>query len=268
MHLVYMDDSGTDDENPIAVYGGLVIPDDGFQMVEAIHNAHVNALIPEERLGAFEEFHAFDLYNGRGAFEGIDKEKRLHAISTMLSAVASAKWLFIYAAVEKSRLQEIPILASANPGAIAFQQCVCGVEHWVRSLEQGDTGSGFNLSFRNTCLFIVDDTKDAALKKQLRVTYRSLRRKRPYQDLLRGKLTSRLLHAHDDLYFGDSRDSVGIQMAYLCSYFTCRRLKGIPDSDGFYALFESCVRCAKAEPEWTNYRQIFRCYDEPLGASV
>ncbi len=43
----------------------------------------------------------------------------------------------------------------------------------------------------------------------------------------------RLWYVHDDMYFGSSKDSVGIQLADLCGYFIAKHLEGDVSIDGF-----------------------------------
>ena len=63
------------------------------------------------------------------------------------------------------------------------------------------------------------------------------------------------------MYFGDSKDSVGIQLADLCTYLMQRHLlKTNPNakdaSDDFYKMFSAQVICAKPEPEWSQYHEL------------
>ena len=104
------------------------------------------------------------------------------------------------------------------------------------------------------CLIVMDETKDGALKNQLKRSFNAVR----------GRLSTlhetgrRLWHIHDDMYFGDSRDSVGIQIADLCNYFVARKLKmRMVDTENFYDIFSERVVCSKAEPEWTQFRGSF-----------
>jgi Protein of unknown function (DUF3800) len=49
---------------------------------------------------------------------------------------------------------------------------------------------------------------------------------------------SSLPFVHDDMYFGDSKYSIGIQVADLCSYFIARHLAGDSEIEHFYKLIE------------------------------
>jgi hypothetical protein len=133
--------------------------------------------------------------------------------------------------------------------------CCLGIEDWARSLH-AQAANTVIVSLADTCLFVCDETKDVTLRKQLKQSFRILRRKRPASNAG----VNRLWHAHDDMYFGDSRDSVGLQMADICNYFMLRHLKNSSDSE-FYDLFSAQAICAKPEPEWSTNRGLFRIHD-------
>jgi hypothetical protein len=78
VHLAYLDDSGSDKESPIVVFGGVVIPDMAFSVIEHTVGWVVEHLIPEGRVDSFEEFHAAHLYWGEGAqaLTGMNAMKR------------------------------------------------------------------------------------------------------------------------------------------------------------------------------------------------
>jgi hypothetical protein len=49
---------------------------------------------------------------------------------------------------------------------------------------------------------------------------------------------SSLPFVHDDMYFGDSKFSIGIQIADLCSYFIAGHLEGDSEKEHFYKLID------------------------------
>jgi hypothetical protein len=64
------------------------------------------------------------------------------------------------------------------------------------------------------------------------------------------------------MFFGDSADSTGLQVADACNYVMWRRLaEGIQD-EFFDHLMTWHVLCAKPQPEWSLYRQLFLAHDE------
>ena len=96
-------------------------------------------------------------------------------------------------------------------------------------------------------MFIFDDTKDAKLKNRLITTFGQLRKRvRPqcWND-------NTLWHIHDDMYFGDSKSSIGIQLADICTYFTSRNIRHLTDPDKFFDVIKGSTKCSKVEPEWT-----------------
>jgi hypothetical protein len=57
-----------------------------------------------------------------------------------------------------------------------------------------------------------------------------------------------LLHFHDDMYFGDSRYSIGIQLADLCAYFLARHLEGDLEIQGFYEMVSPHIVFSQVHP--------------------
>src|SRR5437016_4663759 len=85
MHLAYIDDSGSDRDNPIVVVGAAIIEDMWFQNIEAMHATTIELLnLPPEKLETFNEFHAVDLYHGHRAFFEIPDKLRFGAITKLL----------------------------------------------------------------------------------------------------------------------------------------------------------------------------------------
>jgi len=93
-------------------------------------------------------------------------------------------------------------------------------------------------------LLIADDTDDKKLKAELKRSFRQMRRQvRPPEH------NPRLWYVHDDMYFGSSKDSVGIQLADLCGYFIAKHLEGDVSTDGFYQIIADQICNSKVEPE-------------------
>jgi hypothetical protein len=100
----------------------------------------------------------------------------------------------------------------------------------------------------------VDDTKDGALKNTLKKSFKRLRVVPP--DEYGKPVPRRLSLVHDDMYFGSSADSIGIQMSDVCSFFMMRHIRD--GQDQFFELFRTEAKCAMPEPEWMTYRGVFR----------
>jgi hypothetical protein len=256
VHLAYLDDAGTDEHSPIVVCGAVIVFPQSFGTLENLHGAAIQQIIAVNDIEKnFNEFKASELYNGEGPFKGIDQKQRFEAIWVLLTALKTEKFPYIYAAVERKKLRSSP-MRSAKPFDVAFNLCALGIEDWAQNMHPHDPGC-IKLDLNDLYLFIMDDTEDKLLKDQLRSSYRSIRAARPYITPEK----NRLWHAHDDMYFGDSRASVGIQMVDLCNYFMWRHLVGKEDEEGFYEMFSEQAVCAKPEPEWAMYGELFRSHD-------
>jgi hypothetical protein len=242
MYLTYLDDSLDDKATDIAMIGGLIIPDARFSLIETHVGLTVEHLIPEGKLHKFEEFHASELYGGHGIFEGIEESERMQAIRDLLSAISALKFSFIYSAVDK-KTHSKTAFGGGEAIDIAFRMCLRGIEQHVSEIDS-----------ESLCLIIMDETKDSALKHRLRSSFKAMReRSRPP-----GWIDQMLYHIHDDMYFGDSKDSIGIQLSDLCNYFVARRVKQCPDdSERFFDVIQPIVKCSKVEPEWTHNKGIF-----------
>jgi hypothetical protein len=247
VYLCYLDDSGSDSGSPTAIVGAVLIQDDIFFDVELISSWILERLMPEEKLATFQEFHAEDLFNGNGVFKDIPQDKRFNLIKTILNMVGSSKTTslpFIYSAIDKKALSNTAY-GGVNPVDLAFRMCALGVEEWIKK----------NDDDKRCNIFIMDDNTTANLKNELRKSFKSLRKRiRPPE----WAENTRLWHIHDDMYFGDSKDSLGIQIADLCSYFLLRKLNGKPDDHDFYGLYSKQVVCAQVEPEWTSLKGIWK----------
>lgn len=249
------------------MFGAVIIPHGEFGWIERMHSIAVEHLFPPSEIGRFEEFHARDLFKGDGPFRGIEESKRFDAIRVLLMAVRDQKLPFIYGAIDEARLAQSDLHRSlfetAQPLIPAFKLCMLGVETWATQHHAQDHPGVTKIDYADNYMFIVDDTKDQEFKKRLRSSYRMLRSSHPYTGKIK---TNRLWHAHDAMLFVDSVDSVGIQLADLCTYFMQRHLlKRNPDAkddgDEFYRMFAHLALCAKPEPEFSRYRDLLLCHN-------
>lgn len=246
VYLAYVDDSGTkngeDKTSPYQVVAGLVIPDKEFIKVEAIAGMVVEDLLKTpEAQEAFTEFHACELYWGTGAFQDLkDKEDLRHAaISQLLLMVAGHNYPIIYGCVDKAALQKTRF-SSANPIDVAFRICLDGIEKYMyaQSISSGS---------EELCILVADDTDDKKTKQDLRRSFRHLRTQQRPPTWTTGELA----HFHDDMYFGNSCDSIGIQLADLCAFVIACHRRGIPKTEKFYELFKNNIWFAETCPQDT-----------------
>ena len=236
MHLAYADDSGTGNKaHAFQVMSIALIHDTEFRKLELLMGVAAEAIVPPGKLEEFEEFHAWEIYGGYGVFEGVDQTARFNVIKSLLEIVVAAKIPIIYGAVNKRRLNEM-LYGSADPMDICFRICMQGIEKWMGEHHPKDFA-----------LLIVDDCESKDIKKTLRKSFRQFReklnRKPEPIDLLCP------LHLHDDMYFGNSKDSIGIQLADLCGYFISKHLRGNDvAAEGFYEIIKDCIVYQKVEP--------------------
>jgi len=78
------------------------------------------------------------------------------------------------------------------------------------------------------------------------------------------------------MFFANSTDSLGLQIADLCNYFVRGHLEDIAEKDGvlrleglakknaFYELIAPRVICAKPSPEWQQHGHLFRNHEDIL----
>jgi hypothetical protein len=259
VHLSYFDETGTDGHSSVVMFGAVVVPAGKFGYLSAMHETAVQQILPVEKIDEFKEFHASELYRGSGIFEGVDEAKRFTAIKVLLTAVQIEKLAFIYAAIDRKKIAASPF-GIMRPLHAAFHICLLGVEDWARANHRkASIGENvIQIDWNDTYLCILDDCDDKNLKSDFKKTYRNLRTKHPF--VSSGK--NRLWHAHDDMFFADSSDCLGIQIADLCNYFVRLHLEQIEEPQNFYEMIATRVICAKPEPEWGQYGHLFRAHGD------
>ena len=257
MHLAYLDETGTDGHSPVVMVGALIVPVGRFGHLSQLYSTAIQQILPVDKMAEFGEFHASDLYLGNGAFAGIDEKKRFTAIQVLLAAVQMDKLPFVYAAADRKKFESSPF-GSGKPLLSAFHMCLLGIEDWALANHPDQFSDGRRLiDWKDTYLCIQDDCDDKQLKVQFRKAYRALRAKDPFVP----PHQNRLWHAHDDMFFADSKDCLGVQMADLCNYFVRHRIVGSPDPQNFYQMFSGQVICAKPKPEWEQFHELFRTHE-------
>lgn len=239
MYLAYLDDSGTKDKNrKFQVMTAVITNETDLMKWEMMMGFALEVLIPSDKLEAFSEFHAFELYPGRGSFDGVEESKRFHVIARLLELLEYLKSPVIYGAVDKAYLQN-QLYGSAQPLDFVFRICAKGNSRWLNENHNGK---------QEFALLIADDMQDRGIKDGLRASFRQLRPRYKPPNLSFGELGSSV---HDGIYFGDSRDSIGIQLADLCSYFIAKHIEGDmdPDAEAFYRMIEPRIVFSEVHPE-------------------
>jgi hypothetical protein len=234
---------------------GVIIQDQRFKMFDLLMREIRNGLVPEDKLDKFEEFHAAELYGGYGVFECIAQQKRFAAIEQLLDLLAEEGAAVVYGAVDITKTKRA-IYGSADPLDIAFRICIQEIYEWVKkqifSGNERDDDEKVERWMGTLVLLIVDDCEKKH-KDMLQNSFRNLRH--PPPSISRSMPASqRFVHFHDDVFFGDSRYSVGIQLADLCSYFIARHLQGDEEIRPFYDLIEPHIVYGQLYPEEEAFR--------------
>ena len=254
MHLAYLDDSDTKAKTQKwQVMSGVLIEDNAFKLAEAGMSGIPENLISPDKIDKFEEFHACELYGGYGVFAGIEQSVRFAAIERLLVLIRVLGVKIVYGAVNLDRLKK-ELFASADPLDICFRVCLLGIEHFSRARldlkleEEGESIESdkfHQIVFRNfidDLVILILDECDGKAKSTLIRSFRAIR-----PPTLVGGFKGHTLH--DDMYFGDSRYSVGIQLADLCSYFIARHLEGDVETEEFFDMIEPNIIFSQSYPE-------------------
>ena len=236
VHLAYLEDTGTrDKKSPFQVMAAVIVKDRDFHLLEVRTGAiAAREVVPPERWNKFEEFHAWELYGGYGVFDGVHQDIRFNAIRLLLEGIKHVKASIVYGAVN-NKLFNQKLYSSADPQDVCFKICMEGIEAVIAKIEPPEL-----------VLLIADDTGNKQIKRAFRQSFRNYRPHLTQPIFPVGSLW----HLHDDMYFGDSKESVGIQTADLCAYFIGKHLKGTdPAAEYFYKIIENSIQYQKIEPE-------------------
>jgi hypothetical protein len=233
VYLVYLDDSC--EEATHQVIGAAIIHDREFLNIEGFLGVLIEEDIPEELRESFE-FHASALFHGKEPFEKIERDKALSILKDCADMIADAPISVVYGAVDLRKLRS-GIYATAQPIDIAFRLCIPEIEKWFAEKAPDELG-----------ILIADDTRNQHQKENLRKAFRANRSrikiKTPspthaveYRGLLQ--------HIHDAMFFGDSKETVGIQVADLCCFLILRHLQGKADTEFLYRIIEGRIFSGK-----------------------
>jgi hypothetical protein len=243
VYLSYIDDSGRrKKDSAYQVLASVLVPESFFISLEISAATAIMREIPEESrdlfLEKFKEFKAVDLYNGHGPFDPliIKQEHRFGLITYLLRLLEYNKIKVVYGAVDRFALERSSV-ASANSVDICFRLCAEGIETYLASLPQ-------KLPAYEFALFIADEFNSD--KAELKASFRAMRPLTRPPHFAVGKI----FHVHDEMYFGDSKESIGLQLADLCAYFIAKHLEGAadPGAEGFYKLIEPHIVYCKVQP--------------------
>lgn len=225
MHIVYIDDSKQDTirGKKFQVMAAVIISDDLFSSIEQELAYYVYERIPKE-LRDKCEMHATDILNGNAPFDKLSQPERMELISQCVHVLEKWNIPIVYGSVDIDQLARTDY-ATANVIDIAFRRCAKAIEEWFR------LNGGFGM-------MIADNEKSKQHEKSA-----ILNVFRQFREFVRSSPPTRglLEHIHDDIYFGDSKFSVGIQLADVCALLISRHLVGYDDTEALYKRVQKLI---------------------------
>lgn len=251
VYIAYLDDSDTRQKSSKwQVMSAVIVRDSQFRHIELRMELAADMLLPSEKREKFEEFHACELYGGFGIFDGIERPKRMAVIEGLLRSIQMQDLPVVYGAVNLHELNNL-VYASADPLDVAFRICAEGIDDWLdrwlnrhfRQLQNRQSEVSADELLANDMAILIADDCEGKTKAAIQRSFRSMRKRFRQRE-------SSLKWVHDDMYFGDSKFSIGIQLADLSSYFIARHLEGDSDADidYFYKLIEPHIVSSRIEP--------------------
>lgn len=209
VYIAYLDDSC--EENKFQVIGAVIVPDGAISQIENDAAALVEDLVPEDLRKDFEPHASRILSGARPPYDKLKPSVRHEIILRTLQIASSHKLVITYGATDIKALGRAPF-RSADSVQMAFMFCAKNIESWLSQQSPDALG-----------LLIADEGKKQ--KHAIQSAFYSMRRRMTARGHNRGELP----HVHDDMYFGESHASIGIQLADACCLAILRHLCGRTD---------------------------------------
>lgn len=262
MYLGFLDDSGStgdnldDSQTPFQVIGGPIIGGEDYRLLEFGLSIEISNSIPEDEWEKFE-FKTSQLFWAKPPFEklGLDKCRKLIE-RVLLNLTNNLHAPIVYGHVNKKNLQQ-GRYHTANPISIAFQEYLETLDAWFFDKFTKQSNS----EMPPNGLLICDDSgtkkeKEESGRRDARTIitneYRR-RRKKPRGGVGLGP-TNWLL---DDIYFGDSKNSRGIQAADVCVFLIAKHLEGNPEVKPYYDIIRDLVVAPSLPTDPNDLEQMF-----------
>ena len=248
VYLAYLDDSDTKDKaEKWQVMACVMIPDTLLSISETWASLVIESLIPENQVDKFEEFHASELFGGYGIFEPIEQRRRHEALEGLLHLIPTFDISIAYGAVDLEHLKQ-QHLSSANSRDIAARYCIKGIQQWLEKgmLERVVKNTiDPKVPLEPLMALLIAHAGNKRDMFEIQKSFREMRKRvRPPN-----VISDDLFHFHDDMYFGDSKFSLGIQLADVCAFFIAKHLEQRADAEGFYQIIASNIVFSRTLPE-------------------
>ncbi len=242
MFLAYVDDSGTrNTQQAYQLITTVIVPDSVFRGTEMVAISSLAAFMQPEQFTKFwpkfTEFKGHELYGARGPFEGIEKPTCLRIMDFLLNMVARHKFPVIFGALNKaewekrkSKSGDLFIYGASTPIDICFRLCLQRISLFIENNWPG-----------TFAVLIADDSKGEEKELLKKAFYE-------YRERLDPTKPSELPYLHDDMYFGNSKYSIGIQLADLCGFVIARHLEGDQEIEPFYERIKNQIFYSRIDP--------------------
>src|SRR5581483_5285596 len=194
----------------------------------------ISTLVPQRLRQSFE-FHGKELFSGSHRLRGWQREDRYAALRAFMELIPKHN-LRVHAMsiVKEGYWRAVALLKpqgfdrDSQPHILhedAFHSCATLVEAWFRR----------NANFeRGFC--IADETK---ARDKIKGSFSYFRKRPPFG--LKGEVGLQLNQLIDMIYFGDSRESVFLQLVDCSAFFIKRTVMERADAQPFYSIIERQV---------------------------
>jgi hypothetical protein len=234
VYLAYFDESESYDKN-IVVVAGVLATDPAIKKMENIFFGLREFLVPEGQKDKFTEFHTSDLFSRRGIFEnidGLDQAASFRALEKEGQWIGRSPLGIFYAAID-CQAHSTTIYGNASPLSTAFRSCLEMIEARLSEHKSEEL-----------TIAVFDDPGKKDVRLDLLLAFRDMRPKLESFSGNRGPL----VHFHDDLYFGDSAFSVGLQVADFCAFFIRRHEEKKANTEHIYDSIRERILHSKQLP--------------------
>lgn len=250
VHIGFIDDSGStgaslDVKRPYQLVGGPLVLDTHYTTVELGLAITIQEAVPEEKWDSFE-FHAEEMYKAeKSPYREIGQTECHKLIMDALGWMVNFEMPILLGTVDRRKIAGT-VFHSMDPIDVAFTYYLDSLQEWFEELSKSSEESF------TSGILIADasrnkngDDLNKKFRKTLFDTFRRMRTK-PHPDEGPRGIANYLV---DDIYFGDSKYSVGLQLADLSLYFIARHLAGDRVTEGFYNTIKDLVYNPRGLPD-------------------
>jgi uncharacterized protein DUF3800 len=245
VYIGYIDDSGStggnteDIQSHFQVIGGPIINSLCYTSIRLNLSAALERVMEPDQWDTFE-FHANKMFHAKeGAYKLLGQDKCWELLKQALEQIAENKMPVLYAVVDKRKFDK-ELSGAVEPMRVCCNKYFMTLSRWASNDLRKPLKDKADSDIE-PMLLIGDarhDDKSSQLRKHLSEAFRREVKRVSYSKSGWGDLSTQLF---DDIYFGDSKTSIGVQLADICVFFKHRQLHGHPDAKGFYDIISNLV---------------------------